>query len=79
MSMTKKDFERIAAALRSQIATGNRLLADAREKGLYSAANIWDGHVSGLIVAAETLATVAAEGNPRFDRARFLAACGAEK
>jgi hypothetical protein len=79
MSMTKKDLTAIAAALASQIATGQRLLADAREKNLPNAVNIWEGHVSGLIVAAEVLATVAAESNPRFDRARFLAACAAQE
>lgn len=77
--MTKKHFAAYAAALRSQYETAMRLKKDADSKQLFNAANLWDGQASGLIVAAETFATVAAEQNPRFDRARFLAACGAEK
>lgn len=74
--MTKKHYTALAAALKSQYDTAMRLKRDAESKHLFNAANLWDGQASGIIVAAETFATVAAEQNPRFDRARFLAACG---
>lgn len=65
--MTRKDFNEIAFALRSAVsadastyATGAALAA-AHEVRSY---------------VAHSLATYCARQNPRFDRARFLAACG---
>jgi hypothetical protein len=76
--VTKKHYTALAAAWKSQYDTAMRLKKDATDKGLFNAANLWDGQASGIIVAAETFCTVAVEQNPRFDRARFLAACGVQ-
>lgn len=74
--MTKKDFVAIAARLAAELATARRLKADAIERKLVHAANIWDGHAGGVIASAEALANLFEMQSPRFDRARFLAACG---
>ena len=62
--MTKKDYERIARALK-------QAAANITDAGLtdHSAHVAWNE-------CAATLADALAEDNPRFDRARFLAACG---
>ena len=59
--MTKKDFEAIARALKDQHDALAPLTA-AQERILLS--------------TAKDIAGVCAAQNPRFDRARFLAACG---
>lgn len=58
--MTHKDYEAIAAAIYS-------VKMDARE--------ILGSH-SVLRMATERIANALADDNPRFDRARFLGACG---
>lgn len=61
--MTKKDFELIAAAmLQADNYIGTDFAAD-RERAM---------HTRCCIELADALATT----NPKFDRARFLAACG---
>ena len=68
--MTKKDFELIANTLRSE---------DPRTKH-YPDMTDWEKGVAGeewnttVLAFADALATT----NPRFDRARFLAACGVQ-
>ena len=62
MTMTKIDFERLAAAFRENLDT----LAAAGDTG----------GVLALTRGAEAVAGVCAASNDRFDRARFLAACG---
>ena len=59
--MTKKDYEAIAAAI-----AHTKMLADSNGYGAYST----------LEEVAEQLAAVMAADNERFDRARFLKACG---
>lgn len=61
--MTRKDYELIAAAIREQVLRLKPELA----AGLALAA------VKGT---AMTIALALARDNPRFDRARFLSACG---
>ena len=63
--MTKKDFEAIAAAIR-----------DATEAAVSFRPESADSlrRVHGSM--ARTIATTLAPTNPRFDRARFLQACG---
>jgi hypothetical protein len=58
--VTKKDYELIAGVM-------ERLSADFNNGG--------EDTVS-LSLVAEELATALADTNPRFDRARFLTACG---
>lgn len=60
--MTKKDFELIAAAIVSTRIPYDRVSLSAYQLML------------GAV--AESLANALATTNPRFDRARFLAACG---
>jgi hypothetical protein len=62
--MTKKDFELIAAALwRSKPLAILNPKADAVRQSVYE-------------MCARNLADALATTNPRFDRARFLQACG---
>lgn len=60
--MTKKDFELIAGAVK-------------RQRDSY--APHWDANLfRAMDDIARTFAAELARTNPRFDRARFLAACG---
>lgn len=62
--MTRKDYELIAAALRMS-RVGN--LAGNENRALYN---------NGVDNAATNVADALASDNPRFDRERFLSACG---
>lgn len=62
--MTKKDFELIAAALRSARVGDNDTIA---AKAVYN---------NGIDNASHRMADALAKTNPRFDRERFLIACG---
>ena len=65
--MTKKHFEALAAAL-----------FEAREHTGHNAS--WDDGVDAQwLKDVAVVADVCATTNPRFDRARFLAACGVEE
>ncbi len=63
--MTKKDFEAVASAIKSAVETCgvNTVTADVNARRF--AAHVV-GELADRFVAA----------NPRFDRSRFLAACG---
>lgn len=63
--MTRKDFNAIAAAIK---ATLDKNL----DMGIYKD----DSAILGIKEAAEAVANVCAESNSRFDRTRFLTACG---
>lgn len=67
--MSKKDFIKIAEAFRMQKsnleAPSAFLTADTRAAGL-----------NALSEAISRLCVIFADANPRFDRARFMAACG---
>lgn len=60
--MSRKDYEAIAAALKDEALSLSHV----------------DGASTCVPAIAARLATVFADDNPRFDRARFLAACGIE-
>lgn len=60
--MTKKDYELLAAAVRAALHEAGSNLS----------------FESGVIATAEKLADRLALDNQRFDRARFIAACGIE-
>jgi len=64
--VTKKDYERIARAIAGQ----HSEIARDDERVWESAYKI------GVCDAARALADALAEDNPRFDRERFLRACG---
>ena len=66
--MTKKDYERIAAALKTA-----RADIQTKEPG-ESHADLLDG----VAYAAEYLADTLFMENSRFDRTRFLTACGVQ-
>lgn len=62
--MTKKDFELIAdALLRSRPIPISDIRADAMRRNVFR-------------MAVDNVADALATTNPKFDRARFLAACG---
>lgn len=64
--MTKQYFEALAKGIRKELRGGHREAdQDAAHRRLYAAA-----------YAAALIASAAEEDNPRFDRARFLKACG---
>lgn len=66
MSLTKKHFEALAAAIREthwQVDEMEQYQGDG-------------GGADALYRVADEIATVLATTNPRFDRTRFLAACG---
>ncbi len=64
--MTRKDYVAIAAAIKAHTYSSNA------EINTRNAAEGTRQHI------AEELADVMARENPRFDRARFLAACGVQ-
>lgn len=72
MAMSKKDYELIAAEVRfSMKPTCPYEYTDhARTVGFY------DGRQAALQEFANNLAQELGRDNPRFDRARFLKACG---
>jgi hypothetical protein len=51
-----------------------QLIADAINLSKWSSGN--DIHLETIRTVAQDLATKLAQENPRFDRARFLTACG---
>lgn len=69
--MTKKDYERIARVLIARRDT------DPVPSDVWGAA-YQSGHNGALREVAQELATVLAQENPRFDRARLLAAAGVQ-
>ena len=66
--MTRKDYETIAAAIK---AAAQNIDPD------YSRETV-NNMLHGVIMSAHALADALAQENPRFDRARFLKACGVE-
>lgn len=74
MSMSKKDYERIAAEVRFSLkpTCPEDYMHSARTVGFY------DGRQAALHELANNLAQELGRDNPRFDRARFLKACGIE-
>ena len=60
--MTRKDYEAIAAAIK-EVVDSNRW---------------FKGNLGGIQATAKAMADVMAADNPRFDRARFLKACGVQ-
>lgn len=71
--MTKKDYELIAQALGEQIGFES-------EKDTYGdwTLDYKEGFTDGLKRACEVLAEVLEGDNPKFNRARFLTACGVQ-
>lgn len=70
--MTRKDYELIAAAIKSHV---DRLRAPDRSG--YAVANAAMGlPLAAVEGTAKSVATALALDNPRFDRQRFMAACG---
>lgn len=68
---SRKDFEAVANMVRASAVTPTTKDLES----LYTTA--WcDGHRAALREISEKLAAIFAVGNPRFDRARFMRACG---
>lgn len=70
--MTKRDFEAIAAAIR---AARNECAAPHYTTPDHGA-GFDDGASAAACAVAGAVADYCATVNPRFDRARFMAACG---
>lgn len=67
MSMSKKDYEAMAATLKQGL--------DYR-KSITPRGERMESHIAGYTDAIVQLACVLGKENPRFDRGRFLTACG---
>lgn len=65
--MTRKDYVAIAKAVSASL--WNTQLPDLHQEAC-------DSHNAGVIVTARNIADVMQADNPRFDRSRFLKACG---
>jgi hypothetical protein len=65
--MSRKDFEAIAAAIQ---------LSVTQILNTYVAGNERTAALDGIRTTAIQIANACADSNPRFDRNRFLAACG---
>lgn len=62
MSMSRKHYEAIASRIR---------------QNYYVALDVGEEYIAeGIAIAARAVATVMEDDDPRFDRARFLNACG---
>ena len=70
MAMSKRDYERIALRI-----SAHYLRFESEERCLYEA-GYTDGSRATAKGLASDLADVLKADNPRFDRARFLKACG---
>jgi hypothetical protein len=69
--MTRKDFEKIAEALRMTLDT---TMEDAERSNAEPVQTI--ARRAAILRSALFVADALEESNPRFDRARFLVACG---
>lgn len=70
MGMTRRDYYLIANTIRSQV--DRQIHRDETDRKA-------DPNMSGLMASymiARGLANALAENNPRFDKAKFLGACG---
>jgi hypothetical protein len=75
--MTKKDYQMVAAVLNRQ---RNGFLADASNESLSRMSQrLLENYSHGIEVSAEALADEFERENPRFDRDRFLIACGVSR
>jgi hypothetical protein len=70
--MTRKDFELIAAVLSTS------KIGDIHPASSPEARRTWTYARDEWRRTVDRFATMCAAQNPRFDRARFLAACGVE-
>jgi len=68
--MSRKDFVAVAAAINNAVVQINNTYAGDDWMTQRNAA------LDGIRTTATNLAGTFADANPRFDRARFLAACG---
>jgi type IV secretory pathway TrbF-like protein len=76
MAMTKKDFEAIAAKVaevRSEYVENARV---AYHDGEHVHRRSLESAVMGMDVAVTRISEALAASNPRFDRLKFLQACG---
>jgi hypothetical protein len=72
MAMSKKHYETFAATVKMLIESD---APDMESKDFYTAR--WaSGAKARAVTLANTFATMAANDNPRFNRAKFLQACG---
>ena len=73
MSMTKKHYEAIALAISVDAKLASKDL-DANPQDTFAA-----GKMYALRSVAGQFAHIAARDNPRFDKSRFLRACGVNR
>lgn len=62
--MSRKDFEAIAESIKLSVVQATTVTKNHGDR------------IQAIHITARNLANVLAANNPRFDRARFLAACG---
>ena len=71
--MTRKDYEKFARALEGMTIVGEPVIY-SKQKDAYLA-----GAKQQVKFIAEEMCSIFAADNPRFDRGRFLKACGIEE
>jgi hypothetical protein len=69
--MTRKHYIAIAAKFKAEYESALRKCGCSGEQGMF-----FEGQAAGVRLAVEAFASLAAQDNPRFDRTRFLNACG---
>lgn len=79
MAMSRRQFQKIADAIRAESEDIARDYADAEVRGTTEPFDHLEGRDRTLERLTSALADVCAGENPNFDRARFLAACQPSK
>lgn len=76
--MTRKDYEMIAANIRAELDTASTIdeVPCAHHDGMVRQGGLVDGHRQAARSIACSIASALEAENPRFDRERFMRACG---
>lgn len=76
MSMSRKHFDAFADKIHRQVTVARKDRKEAISAGDQERENANTSFISGLNMAVIAFADVASDDNPRFDKERFMTACG---